>query len=123
MSISFIRSQASVRDSFSCWEKGSDFSKESIEKSWGKESSNESGSKFVPCFDSSFIKTGSLSDNTVGNPHGFIIHGIEVLKGNEKVKEVIDVENWCVDNYRLLRWIVSLFERNSSVLSTKSSIQ
>ncbi|GJV20698.1 hypothetical protein Tco_1369718 [Tanacetum coccineum] len=67
--------------------------------------------------------TGSRSDNTVGSPHGFVIHGIEVLKVNENVTEVIDVENWRVDNSRVLRWIVSLFEWNSSVSSTKSSIQ
>ncbi|GJV88947.1 hypothetical protein Tco_1532885 [Tanacetum coccineum] len=36
--------------------KGSDFSEESIEKSWGKESANESGLKFIPCFDSSFFE-------------------------------------------------------------------
>ncbi|GKA32642.1 hypothetical protein Tco_0719009, partial [Tanacetum coccineum] len=67
--------------------------------------------------------TRSQSDNTVDDPHGFIIHGIEVFKGNEKVTEVIDVENWRVDNSRLLRWIVSLFEWNSFVSSTKSSVQ
>ncbi|GJX52568.1 hypothetical protein Tco_0280937 [Tanacetum coccineum] len=61
--------------------------------------------------------------NTVGSPHGFILPGIEVLKGNEKEMEVIDVENWRLDNSRLLRWIVSLFKWNSSVSSTKSSIQ
>ncbi|GJT85023.1 hypothetical protein Tco_1066740 [Tanacetum coccineum] len=124
---------------------GLDFSEELIEKSWGKESANESGLKFIPRFDSSFVKfiqscfcfskefmnvfvrigfdstielvsfdesqvvtfngkfvcgfrngdcgTGSQSDNTVGSPHGFVIYGIEVLKGNEKVREVIDVEN------------------------------
>ncbi|GKA37217.1 hypothetical protein Tco_0723782 [Tanacetum coccineum] len=27
----------------------SDFSEESVEKSWGKESANESGSEFIPC--------------------------------------------------------------------------
>ncbi|GKD14215.1 hypothetical protein Tco_1198622 [Tanacetum coccineum] len=34
----------------------SDFSEESVEKSWGKESANESGSEFIPRFDSSFVK-------------------------------------------------------------------
>nr|GEZ20280.1 hypothetical protein [Tanacetum cinerariifolium] len=97
---------------------GMDFSKESIKKSWGKESAIKSGSKFIPCFNSSFIEfvqpcfclsrisfasviklvsfdesqvvtfnskfvcgfrdsdcgTGSQDDNTVGSPHGFIIH-------------------------------------------------
>nr|GEW75393.1 hypothetical protein [Tanacetum cinerariifolium] len=65
----------------------------------------------------------SQSDNMIDIPHGFIIHGIEVLKGNEKVMEVTDVENWRVDNSRLLRQIVSLFEWNSSIFSTTSSIQ
>ncbi|GJY90795.1 zinc finger, CCHC-type containing protein [Tanacetum coccineum] len=36
--------------------KGLDFSEESIEKSWGKESANESGLKFIPRFDSSFVE-------------------------------------------------------------------
>ncbi|GJX46333.1 hypothetical protein Tco_0271523 [Tanacetum coccineum] len=66
--------------------------------------------KFVCGFRNGDCGTGSQSDNTVGRPYGFVIHGIKVLKGNEKVTEVIDVENWCVDNSRLLRWIVSLFE-------------
>ncbi|GKD49459.1 hypothetical protein Tco_1278435 [Tanacetum coccineum] len=33
-----------------------DFSEESVEKSWGKESANESSSKFIPRFDSSFVE-------------------------------------------------------------------
>ncbi|GKA80578.1 hypothetical protein Tco_0787270 [Tanacetum coccineum] len=37
--------------------------------------------------------------------------------------EVIDVENWRIENSRVLRWIVSLIKRNSSVSLTKSSIQ
>ncbi|GJR22471.1 hypothetical protein Tco_0970998 [Tanacetum coccineum] len=157
-------------------EKGTDFFKESVEKSWGKESANESGSKFISCFDSSFIefvqpcfcfsnseefvnvfvrigfgstiksvsfdesqvvtfngkficgfknincRTGSQSDNTVGSPHGFIIHWIIISKNIKEVTEVIDVENWQIDNSRVLRWIVSLIEGNSSVLWTKSLI-
>ncbi|GKB94165.1 putative reverse transcriptase domain-containing protein [Tanacetum coccineum] len=58
-----------------------------------------------------------------GSPHRFIIHRIKIFKGNEKVTEVIDVENWRIDNSRVLRRIVSLIEGNSSVLSTKSLIQ
>ncbi|GJX45743.1 hypothetical protein Tco_0262419, partial [Tanacetum coccineum] len=154
-----------------------DFSKESVKKSWGKELANESGSEFIPRFDSSFVEfiqpcfcfsnseefmnvfmrigfgstiklvsldesrvvtfngkfvsgfrnsdcgTGIQSDNTVSNPHGFIIHWIVILKNIKKVTEVIDVENWRIDNSRVLRWIVSLIERNSFVSSTKSSIQ
>ncbi|GJR57979.1 hypothetical protein Tco_1500141 [Tanacetum coccineum] len=57
--------------------------------------------KFVFGFRNGDCETGSRSDNTVSSPHGFVIHGIEVLKGNEKVMEVIDVENWRVDNSRL----------------------
>ncbi|GJZ30432.1 hypothetical protein Tco_0575479 [Tanacetum coccineum] len=60
--------------------------------------------------------TGSRSDNTVGSPHGFVIHGIEVFEGNEEVTEVIDVENWQIDSSRVLRWVVSLIEWNSSIL-------
>ncbi|GKB93426.1 hypothetical protein Tco_0979563 [Tanacetum coccineum] len=99
--------------------KGSDFSEESIEKSWGKNwlmkavqssshiSFNSSielvsfyksqvvtfNGKLVCDFRNGYCGTGSQSDNMVGSPHGFVIHGIEVLKGNEKVTEVIDVEN------------------------------
>ncbi|GJV03405.1 hypothetical protein Tco_1336974 [Tanacetum coccineum] len=79
--------------------------------------------KFVCGFRNSDCGTGSRSDNTVGIPHGFIIHGIEVFEGNEEVTEVIDVENWRIDNSRVLRWVVSLIEWNSSVSSMKSSIQ
>nr|GEX23530.1 hypothetical protein [Tanacetum cinerariifolium] len=49
--------------------------------------------------------------------------GLRFFKDNEKVKEVIDVENWRVDNSRVLMWIVSLIEGNSSVSSTKSLIR
>nr|GEW76992.1 hypothetical protein [Tanacetum cinerariifolium] len=79
--------------------------------------------KFVCGFRNGDCETRSRSDNTVGSPHGFIIHGIEVLKSNEKVTKVIDVDNWRIDNSRVLRWIVSLFEWNSSVSSKNSSIQ
>nr|GEU43289.1 hypothetical protein [Tanacetum cinerariifolium] len=68
-------------------------------------------------------RTRSQSDNTVGNPQGFIIHGLEVFEGNEEVTEIIDVENWRIDNSRILRWVVSLIEWNSFISSTKSSIQ
>nr|GEU52780.1 hypothetical protein [Tanacetum cinerariifolium] len=68
-------------------------------------------------------ETGSRSDNTIGSPHGFVIYGIEVLKSNEKVTEVIDVKNWRVEKSWWLRWIVSLFERKSFVSSTKYLIQ
>nr|GEU44597.1 hypothetical protein [Tanacetum cinerariifolium] len=125
--------------------KGSASFEDSIEKSWGKESANESGKhhqadsfilgvsvfkhityseefvnvfvrisidstielvsfdksqvvtfngKFVCGFKNGDSKTESRSDNTVGSPHGFIIHGIKDLKGNEKVTEVIAAENW-----------------------------
>ncbi|GJS81542.1 hypothetical protein Tco_0748083 [Tanacetum coccineum] len=36
--------------------KGTDFSKELVKKSWGKESANESSSKFIPHFNSSFVE-------------------------------------------------------------------
>ncbi|GKB16622.1 hypothetical protein Tco_0850545 [Tanacetum coccineum] len=79
--------------------------------------------EFVCSFRNDDCGTGSQSDNTVGSPHGFIIYGIEIFKGNEKVTEVIDVENWQIDNTRVLRCIVSLIEGNSSISSMKFSIQ
>ncbi|GJY65849.1 hypothetical protein Tco_0468087 [Tanacetum coccineum] len=97
--------------------KGSDFFEESIEKSWGKDLANESGSK------NGDYGTRSQSNNTVSSPHGFIIHEIIILKNIKEVTEVIDVKNWRVDNSRVLRWIATLFEWNSSVSSMKSSIQ
>nr|GEU74564.1 hypothetical protein [Tanacetum cinerariifolium] len=50
-------------------------------------------SKFVCGFRMCDCETESRSDNMVGSPHGFVIYRIEVLKGNEKVMEVIDVKN------------------------------
>nr|GEU34109.1 hypothetical protein [Tanacetum cinerariifolium] len=147
-----------------------------VKKSWGKESANEIGSKFILHFDSSFIEfvqpcfcfsdfeefmnvvmrigfgstiklvsfeesqvvtfngkfvcgfrnndygTMSQSDNTVGSPHGFIIYWIVISKNIKKMTEVIDVENWRIYNYRVLRWIISLIKWNSSVSSMKSWI-
>ncbi|GJW31709.1 hypothetical protein Tco_0051741, partial [Tanacetum coccineum] len=71
----------------------------------------------------SYCGTGSWCDNMVSSPHGFIIHWIEIFENHEKVTEVVDVENWRIDNSRILRWVVSLIERNSLVSSMKSSIQ
>nr|GEV24739.1 reverse transcriptase domain-containing protein [Tanacetum cinerariifolium] len=79
--------------------------------------------KFIYGFRNGDCRTRIRSDNTIDNPHGFIIHGIDIFKGNEKVTEVIDVENWRINNSRVSRWIVSLIEGNSSVSSTKYSIQ
>nr|GEZ56056.1 hypothetical protein [Tanacetum cinerariifolium] len=171
-----VSDQASVRDSFFCWEKAW-ISPRSRSKRAGEKSANESGSKFIPRFDSSFVEflqpcfcfsnskefinvfmrigfgfpiklvsfhesqvvtfdgkfvcgfrnsdyeTKSRSNNTVDSPHGFIIHWIVISKIIKEVTEVIDIEDWRIDNSRVLRWIVSLIECNSSVLSTKSSIQ
>ncbi|GJT74004.1 hypothetical protein Tco_1033290 [Tanacetum coccineum] len=59
----------------------------------------------------------------VSSLHGFIIYWIEIFENHEKVTEVVDVENWRIDNSQVLRWVVSLIKRNSPVSSTKSSIQ
>nr|GEV03574.1 hypothetical protein [Tanacetum cinerariifolium] len=74
-------------------------------------------------FRNSECGTGSWSDNMVGSPHRFIINWIIISKNVNKVTEIIYVKNWRVDNSRVSRRIVSLVEWNSSVLSTKSSIQ
>ncbi|GJY19029.1 retrovirus-related pol polyprotein from transposon TNT 1-94 [Tanacetum coccineum] len=37
--------------------------------------------------------TGSRGDNTVGNPHGFVIHRIEILKKYKKVTEKVDIKD------------------------------
>ncbi|GJT59096.1 hypothetical protein Tco_1002629 [Tanacetum coccineum] len=80
-------------------------------------------SKFIHGFRNSDCGTGSWCDNMVSSPHGFIIYWIEIFENHEKVTEVVDVENWRIDNSRVLRWVVSLIKRNSPVSSTKSSIQ
>ncbi|GKC26043.1 hypothetical protein Tco_1028193 [Tanacetum coccineum] len=80
-------------------------------------------SKFIRGFRNNDCRTGSWCDNMVSSSHGFIIHWIEIFDNHEKVTEVVDVENWRIDNSRVLRWVVSLIERNSHVSSTKSSIQ
>ncbi|GKD49437.1 hypothetical protein Tco_1278413, partial [Tanacetum coccineum] len=55
-------------------------------------------SKFISSFRNSNCGTGSQSDNTVSNPHGFIIHWEKDFKSIKKVMEVVDVENWRIDN-------------------------
>nr|GFC28673.1 hypothetical protein [Tanacetum cinerariifolium] len=71
--------------------------------------------KFICDFRNGDCRTGSRSDNTVGNPHGFIIHWIIFVEDIEKVTKVVDVNDWSVDDSGLLRWFVSSFEWNSSV--------
>nr|GEZ06414.1 hypothetical protein [Tanacetum cinerariifolium] len=44
--------------------------------------------KLIYNFKNSDCETESQSDNTVGSPYGFIIHGIEVFEGNEEVTEI-----------------------------------
>nr|GEY32529.1 hypothetical protein [Tanacetum cinerariifolium] len=56
-------------------------------------------------------------------PHRFIVHWIVISNDIKKVTKVIDVKNWRVDNSQILLEIVSLILWNSSVSSTKSSIQ
>ncbi|GJZ40100.1 hypothetical protein Tco_0586663, partial [Tanacetum coccineum] len=80
-------------------------------------------SKFICSFRNSDCRTGSWCDNMVNSPHGFIIYWIEIFENHKKVTEVVDVKNWRIDNSRVLRWVVSLIERNSQVSSTKSLIQ
>nr|GEX60847.1 hypothetical protein [Tanacetum cinerariifolium] len=79
--------------------------------------------KFVSGFRNNDCEIESQSDNTVGSPHEFIIHWIVISKNIKEVTEVIDVENWQIENSRVLRWIVSLILLNSSASLMKSSIQ
>nr|GEV44118.1 hypothetical protein [Tanacetum cinerariifolium] len=60
-------------------------------------------SKLVCGFRNGNCGIESQSDNTVGSPHRIIIHWIVISKNIKKVTEVIDVENWRVDNSRVLR--------------------
>ncbi|GKE52473.1 hypothetical protein Tco_1487629 [Tanacetum coccineum] len=77
--------------------------------------------KFVCGFRNSDHETEGRSDNTVDSPHGFIIHWIVILKNIKKMTEVIDVENWPIDNSRVLKWIVSLIVRIMKI-HTKDSV-
>ncbi|GKE88195.1 hypothetical protein Tco_1565670, partial [Tanacetum coccineum] len=141
--------QSSVRDSFSCWEKARISPRSRSKRAGGKNRLMKAvqssylvlivhslssfsqvfaspvvtfNSEFVCSFRNDDCGTGSQSDNTINNQCGFIIHGIVIPKNIKEVMKVIDVKNWRVDNSRVLRWIVSLFEWNSSVSSTKSLI-
>ncbi|GJU63093.1 reverse transcriptase domain-containing protein [Tanacetum coccineum] len=60
-------------------------------------------SKFICGLRNSDCGTGSWCDNMVSSPHGFIIPWIEIFENNKKVTEVVDVENWWIDNSRVLR--------------------
>ncbi|GJT85619.1 hypothetical protein Tco_1067336 [Tanacetum coccineum] len=62
--------------------------------------------EFVCDFRNDDYGTRSRSDNTVDSPHGFIIHGIIISKNIKEVTKIIDVENWQIDNSRVLMWIV-----------------
>nr|GEV67757.1 reverse transcriptase domain-containing protein [Tanacetum cinerariifolium] len=75
--------------------------------------------KFACGFRNSDYETGSQSDNMVGSPHGFIIYWIIISKNIKQVTKVFDVENWRTDNSRVLRWVVSLIEWNSSILTVR----
>ncbi|GKC51922.1 hypothetical protein Tco_1074667 [Tanacetum coccineum] len=99
-----VLSQALVRDSFHVG-KGLVFSEESIKKSSGQNLLMEFVNVFMRIGFDSTIELVSFDESQVVTFNGKF--------GNEKVTEVIDVENWRVDNSRLLRWIVSLFEWNS----------
>nr|GEU78129.1 hypothetical protein [Tanacetum cinerariifolium] len=137
---SMKKSQASVKDSFSCWKKARISSRSRLKRARGKNQGkhHQANSFFlgvsifkhitysvefvnvfvrigfgstiklvsidesqVVTFNDEFVfglrkgdcGTKSRSDNMVGSPLGFVIHGIDVLKGNDKVTEVIDVEN------------------------------
>ncbi|GKB66885.1 hypothetical protein Tco_0928297 [Tanacetum coccineum] len=111
------------------------------QKEMGEESANESGSEFIPCIVPSLSSSNHVfaspgfrivicREQESGAKHGqqptfdrVIIHWIVILKNIKKVTEVVDVKNWRVDNSRGLWWIISLIVWNSSVSSTKSSIQ
>ncbi|GJS15354.1 retrovirus-related pol polyprotein from transposon TNT 1-94 [Tanacetum coccineum] len=49
--------------------------------------------EFVYGFRNGDCRTGSQSDNTVGNPHGFIIYWVVIFKNIKKVTKIVDVKN------------------------------
>nr|GEW25095.1 reverse transcriptase domain-containing protein [Tanacetum cinerariifolium] len=77
--------------------------------------------KFVCGFRNGDCETGSQSDEIVGSPHRFIIHWIVISKNIKEVTKVIDVENWRIDNSRVLRMIVLC--SNGTLLFRRRSLQ
>nr|GEU74684.1 retrovirus-related Pol polyprotein from transposon TNT 1-94 [Tanacetum cinerariifolium] len=93
--------------------KGSDFFEESIEKSWGKESANESGLKFIPHFNSSFVEF-------IQPCFCFTFSGMVIVKLGVGATTRLAAH---IGSSSIGLWFVSLFEWNTPVSSTKSSIQ
>nr|GEU51211.1 hypothetical protein [Tanacetum cinerariifolium] len=87
---------------------GSNFSEKSVKKSWGKESANESGSKFILCFYSSFVE---------------LIQPCFASPVSDRGNTIRRTASFLVDNSRVLKWIVSMVEWNSYVSLTKYLIQ
>ncbi|GJW32003.1 hypothetical protein Tco_0052035 [Tanacetum coccineum] len=80
-SISFIQAKHRLR--FVHVDESSDFFEELVEKSWGKEMANESGLKFILCFDSSFswfVQTNGFAspclirETALGEPASFSVN-------------------------------------------------
>nr|GFA85107.1 retrovirus-related Pol polyprotein from transposon TNT 1-94 [Tanacetum cinerariifolium] len=59
--------------------------------------------KFDCDFENHECRTRIQSDNTVSSPHGFIVPWIVISKNIKKVTKVIDVDNWWINNSRVLR--------------------
>ncbi|GJW48590.1 hypothetical protein Tco_0080236 [Tanacetum coccineum] len=66
-------------------------------------------SEFVYDFRNGDCRTESQSDNTVGSPHGFIIHWIVIFKDIKKVTEIVDVKNQSINNF----WLYSDISGNN----------
>ncbi|GJW32172.1 hypothetical protein Tco_0052204 [Tanacetum coccineum] len=125
--------------------KGSDFFEESNEKRWGKESANESGLKFIPYFDipslssSSHVFASLVSDreNIIRRTTSFLfpltrVNWLPLMANSFAVLGMVIVELGVgattrsaayIGSSSIGLWFVSLFEWNSLVSSTKSSIQ
>nr|GEV67661.1 hypothetical protein [Tanacetum cinerariifolium] len=125
--------------------KGTDFSEESVEKSWGKDSDDESGSKFILCFDSSFVEFVQPYSEEFVNVFVRIGFGSTIKLGSFDKSQVVTFSGKFVCGFKNsdcgtgsrsdnmiaahidksggLRWVVSLIVRNSSVSSTKYLIQ
>ncbi|GJU42981.1 hypothetical protein Tco_1200247 [Tanacetum coccineum] len=116
-SISFIRSQASVRDSVFMLRESSDFSEESVKKSWGKETANESGLKFIPCFDSSFVE--------FVQPYSEEFMDVFMRIGFGSTIELVSFDKKCIDSELGLGVIIiqELGESTTTISSQLSSQQ
>nr|GEX51828.1 retrovirus-related Pol polyprotein from transposon TNT 1-94 [Tanacetum cinerariifolium] len=79
----------------------SDFFEDSVEKRWGKESANESGSKFIPSFDSLFVDSSSHVFASPVSDRGNIIRRTASFSDFAAALAVLKLKRLKVDKSRI----------------------